>query len=305
MLLRLDRLRCFYEGLPNARRALANCSTLMMFDDHEVTDDFAVTKSWRDDLSRRALGRDVMTNALAAYLVFQDWGNDPSRYEGPSKNHEAFSYVRQMFTQVGSPLEHGPPDDVREELEKLFGFTDGEPPALADQVTWSFSLTDPNITAYEILAFDNRTKRGYDTDETEPSDLSLEAITNQVPADGPAGSRVTIVVAPLPVVGYPPMEEIVQPMVSLMDSFNEKHEFELTDAFPNVEVDYRFGKLVDDPEAWSFSTKAQEFLFDRLSSRAAVVFLSGDIHFSLTGKLRTGGGVGTLNSCNRRRASCS
>ncbi len=44
VLLRIGRLRCFYERLVYARCALANVSTLMMFDDDEVTDDFAVTQ---------------------------------------------------------------------------------------------------------------------------------------------------------------------------------------------------------------------------------------------------------------------
>jgi hypothetical protein len=285
VLLRLDRLRCFYEGLPYARRALANVSTLMMFDDHEVTDDFAVTKRWRSDLSDRALGRDVMTNALAAYLVFQDWGNDPKRYTDDTHNREAFETVQRMFVEDGQAREHGPEDFEREDLENLFGFAQGTEPSFDDQVTWNFSITDPDVAPYEILTLDNRTRRGYDTDVSEPSDLSLEAIATQVRATGPAGSTVTIVIAPLPVVGYPPMEEIAQPIASLLDSVKDERRLDTGDAFPNAEFDYKFGKLIADPEAWAFSTKAQEALFERLSSRSAVVLLSGDIHFSLTGKV--------------------
>jgi hypothetical protein len=286
VLLRLDRLRCFYEGLPYARRALANVSTLMMFDDHEVTDDFAISRRWRDDLRARTLGRDVMTNALAAYLVFQDWGNDPDRYAdgAVAKNRVAFDVVRRMFIDGNQPREHGPLDSDRAQLEQLFGFNPGVESALADRVTWNYSITAPDVAPYEILTLDNRTRRGYDTETSEPADLSLEAIATQVPASGPSSSTLTIVIAPLPVVGYPPMEELVQPIMSLVQGETDRHQFSSKDTFPNCEFDYKFGKLVADPEAWAFNTPAQEALIARLASRGSVVMLSGDIHFSMTGK---------------------
>ena len=285
VLLRLDRLRCFYEGLPYARRALANVSTLMMFDDHEVTDDFAVSLRWRRELSARSLGRDIMTNALAAYLVFQDWGNVPSRYTDGSMNQQAFDQVCKMFMGPFQPLDQGPPDDVRKKLQQLFGFDDAPELPLEQQVTWNFSLTPPSGAPYEIITLDNRTKRGYDTSDSSPADLSIDAIHMQVPASPPTADAIAIVIAPLPVVGFPPMEEIAQPLSNLMQSRTEAHEVSLEDTFPEVRFDYKFGKLIADPEAWAFSTKAQEELLNRLSSRKAVILLSGDIHFALTGKV--------------------
>jgi hypothetical protein len=299
VLIRLDRLRCFYEGLPYARRALANVSTLMMFDDHEVTDDFAISRRWRDELRARSLGRDVMTNALAAYLVFQDWGNDADRYaaNATTKNRDAFEVVKRMFVDGGQPREQGPLDADRVQLERLFGFNAGTESPLPERVTWNYQITDPNLAPYEILTLDNRTRRGYDTEAGEPSDLSIEAIAEQVPANGPTGSTVTILIAPLPVVGYPPMEELVQPIMSLVQGVTDEHVVKASNTFPNVELDYKFGKLVADPEAWSFSARAQEALLERLSTRSAVVMLSGDIHFSMTGKvtywtLQPGTGLG-------------
>lgn len=285
VLLRLDRLRCFYEGLPNARRALANVSTLMMFDDHEVTDDFAVTKRWRDDLRATSLGRDVMSNALAAYLVFQDWGNVPDRYDDGSHNAQAFAAIQRMFLDAnGEPRATGPEEEARTQLETLFGFARSEVP-FEQQVTWSYSITDPGIAPYEILMLDNRTRRGYDTSDSDPSNLSLEAIAEQVPASGPAGSVVTIVIAPLPIVGYPPMEELAQPLSIIVDEKEKPHSGSQSKIWKEIERDYAFGKLIRDPEAWPFSPKAQEAILARLASRPAVVLLSGDIHFSLTGKL--------------------
>ena len=294
VLLRLDRLRCFYDGLPNARRALANVSTLMMFDDHEVTDDFAVTRRWRQELSATSLGRDVMTNALAAYLLFQDWGNVPERYSDGSPNAAAFATIKLMFLDAnGEPRTEGPEELQREQLEKLFGFAAIEVP-FDDQVTWSYAVTDPNLAPYEILMLDNRTRRGYDTDESEPADLSLQAIETQVPPSGPTGSTLTVVIAPLPITGYPPMEELAQPISVIKDKYSEPHDGSRAKVWKEIERDYSFGALVADPEAWAFSPRAQEAILARLASRPAVVLLSGDIHFSLTGKLTywTGGASG-------------
>jgi hypothetical protein len=296
---RLKPLRIFYEGLPYARRALANVSTLMMFDDHEVTDDWTTTRKWVTNVRKLALGRDVMTNGMAAYLLFQDLGNDVHRYDNDSPNARALQQVEAMFVDgAGNLREQGPPPEVRTELERLFNFppaTDASRP-LPQQATWNFQITDPSSAPYEIALLDNRTKRGYDSvpspggddlDDAPPADLSLEAIATQIQATPPAGSKVSIFIAPLPVVGYPPMEELVQPLAMVIQGHRNSPDPKNRhgDTFPWVDIDYEFGALFDDPEAWDLNQRAQEALFARLSSRPAVVLLSGDIHFSMTGKV--------------------
>ncbi|MEZ4466375.1 MAG: hypothetical protein R3F43_18455 [bacterium] len=72
----------FRASLPRVRRALAHIPTGMMFDDHEVTDDWNIRQSWVDGVGRSALGRRVVRNALAAYAVFQHWGNVPREFSG-------------------------------------------------------------------------------------------------------------------------------------------------------------------------------------------------------------------------------
>ena len=72
----------FYDSLPRVRRALANVPTYMVFDDHDVTDDWNIGRAWRDQVYTSPLGRRIITNALVAYALFQDWGNDPLRYRG-------------------------------------------------------------------------------------------------------------------------------------------------------------------------------------------------------------------------------
>src|SRR4051812_13692116 len=70
----LERAR---TALPATRRVLANVPTYMIFDDHDVTDDWNLTKEWHDAVSTSPTGRRFVANALAAYWLFQGWGNDP------------------------------------------------------------------------------------------------------------------------------------------------------------------------------------------------------------------------------------
>ncbi len=65
-----------------AQRVLANVPSYMMCDDHEVTDDWFIDQPFLDSVlsdSRPLFGR-VVANALAAYWLFQAWGNQPSRF---------------------------------------------------------------------------------------------------------------------------------------------------------------------------------------------------------------------------------
>ena len=159
---------------------------------------------------------------------------------------------------------------------------------LSQQARWSFSVTDPDLAPYEILLLDNRTRRGHDDANAPPANLSIEAISTQIPANGPAGSAVSVVIAPLPVVGYPPTEELLQPMLNQWQGRRESRRTRALDhryeTFPDVISDYEFGRLIKDPEAWAFNPRAQEALLARLASRRGVVLLSGDIHFAITGR---------------------
>ena len=55
---RLIQLRRFSEALPYARRALAKVSTSMIFDDHEITDDWNVSRKWIDGIRDEKLRPD-------------------------------------------------------------------------------------------------------------------------------------------------------------------------------------------------------------------------------------------------------
>jgi hypothetical protein len=70
----------FLQALPETRRSLANIATYMIFDDHDVTDDWFITKNWKTAVLGNPNGKRVIANAMAAYFLFQGWGNAPHKF---------------------------------------------------------------------------------------------------------------------------------------------------------------------------------------------------------------------------------
>jgi hypothetical protein len=67
----LKDLKGAQRALPAVRRVLANIPTYMIFDDHDVTDDWNLTLDWRKKVHDSPLGRRIVSNALGAYWAFQ------------------------------------------------------------------------------------------------------------------------------------------------------------------------------------------------------------------------------------------
>jgi len=67
----------FCEDLPQAARLLAHVQTMMIFDDHDVTDDWNLSAKWEKTAYEHPFSRRIVGNALVAYMVFQAWGNRP------------------------------------------------------------------------------------------------------------------------------------------------------------------------------------------------------------------------------------
>ena len=74
-------IRDFVADLPATRRLMANTVTAMIFDDHDVTDDWNLTGEWMDTAYGHPFSRRIIGNALVAYLFCQGWGNRPEAFE--------------------------------------------------------------------------------------------------------------------------------------------------------------------------------------------------------------------------------
>ncbi|GGA85544.1 hypothetical protein [Ornithinibacillus halotolerans] len=67
----LKEIHDFLPTLPALRRILANVPTYMIFDDHDITDDWNISQEWIDGVNRSNLGKHIISNGLAAYFLFQ------------------------------------------------------------------------------------------------------------------------------------------------------------------------------------------------------------------------------------------
>lgn len=73
-------LNAFLEGLPAVRRLFAHIPTYMIFDDHDVTDDFNLTVGWERAVNNSPLARSIISNGMLGYFFCQGWGNNPHAF---------------------------------------------------------------------------------------------------------------------------------------------------------------------------------------------------------------------------------
>jgi hypothetical protein len=74
-------IKRFVAGLDNVRRALAHVRVYMIFDDHDVTDDWNLTRGWEDAVYDNLFSKRIVGNALVGYWLCQGWGNNPTKLQ--------------------------------------------------------------------------------------------------------------------------------------------------------------------------------------------------------------------------------
>lgn len=122
----------FTSTLPKVRRLLANCPAYMIFDDHDVTDDWNLSVQWREAVYGAPLGRRIVANGLMAYWLCQGLGNDPDATD-PRELKRLASLVEKRAARYG-------------DAEKAFWAID----------TWEFATP----TTPFVYFLDTRTQRG-------------------------------------------------------------------------------------------------------------------------------------------------
>jgi hypothetical protein len=248
----------YVRTVPRVRRALANVATYMIFDDHEVTDDWNLHRQWREKVLRRPLGRRVLQNALASYAVFQAWGNDPAQFGPGRPGADLLAALRSWDGTVGRTA-----DTVAARV--------GLPsPVQAAPLRWDYTVDTP---AYQVIVLDTRTRRGFEPGgrgRAAPALLSEQARREQLEDRLEARDRevpLTLVVSPAPVFGHPFIEAWVQ-----------------LKKIKAIEWSERLTAKVD-REAWSLDRTAFETLLATLSRFDRVVILSGDVHYGFAGSV--------------------
>lgn len=288
----------FREGLPDVRRALANIPTLMIFDDHEVTDDWLLNSRWctdsviaKDENIGSRLGRRIAANGMAACAIFQSWGNTPERFAATGEAGEkgrtllarisawtganddaSFALAEEIAQRVGTPMEvEEAPKDTEVTPARARGT---RLKRHESAIEYHFEVRWPR---YQLIAIDTRTHRGFPGGLTDPpaliaDDASLRAMLHDV--GYPGDEAVTVVMSPPPVVGVPLIEEFIQPLIGRSYA----------------------GSIFVDNEAWGLQDAGLHSLLPRLCTAAParpdgsrarrLVLLSGDVHYGYAARMR-------------------
>jgi len=182
----------FVEDLPGAARIMAQLPTLMIFDDHDITDDWNLTAAWEASAYGHPFSRQIIGNALIGYLLFQGWGNHPDAFQ------ELLPKVHGLLTErtLDGALSRATQSDV---IDTLLTFEQ-----------WHYNLPgDP-----KLVVLDTRTRRWRSERRAgRPSGLmDWEALTELQQAL--LGESSVVVVSAAPIFGVK-LIETVQKMFTL------------------------------------------------------------------------------------------
>ncbi|WP_070965454.1 alkaline phosphatase D family protein [Vibrio sonorensis] len=128
----LPHLQGFIDGLPSVARLLSHIPTYMIFDDHDITDDWNLTIGWEQAAYSNLFSKRVIGNGLIAYWLFQGWGNEPDNF-----NSEFLGVANAYFDQPS--LKH-----QNQFIDYLYRFE-----------KWHFCIQ----TTPKVVVLDTRTRR--------------------------------------------------------------------------------------------------------------------------------------------------
>ena len=176
-----DNIEGFIESLSATRRVLANIPVYMIFDDHDITDDWNLSQAWQNRAYGHAFSRRIIGNAIIGYLICQGWGNNPA----------AFSPT--LIQQVRDSLAEDEPQAHDSLIDELLNFSQ-----------WDYVLnTEP-----PLIVMDARTRRWPSTiSPVLPSGLldksGLDALKAEL-----LGQRAVLLVSSAPIFGVKLIEVI-------------------------------------------------------------------------------------------------
>jgi hypothetical protein len=305
----LVKLKRFYNGLAKVKRALANVPTYMLFDDHDVTDDWYMTYEWCEKTLSNDLGRRMLGNGLLSYAMFQGWGNTPDLYAeqdasgNKPKGKLLLEAAEAWFIHNTKRDNISSTTDNEHALQKFLGIPSNKAKPLvqipgkdffmidqgADAIRWDYLISRKN---YEIKFLDGRTKRGYPDPATadrkkqsHPDIISEQSMVEQFDHDDPLlpPKEVALVVAPTSLVSIPAIE---------LDNFPWFIRWLAKSEFKKDVYEY------DVYDHWRSQSRAVEKFMLMLAERntqlfvepgekkqSRVVVMTGDVHFAAASRM--------------------
>ncbi|MGY0616025.1 alkaline phosphatase D family protein [Vibrio sp. FJH11] len=122
----------FVEGLDRVQRLLAHIPTYMIFDDHDVTDDWNLTIGWEHAAYSNRFAKRIIGNSLIAYWFCQGWGNSPEKFDD------------QFMKRINEFVEQGSTEAQDTLIQYLYRFED-----------WHYTIP----TSPKVVVLDTRTRR--------------------------------------------------------------------------------------------------------------------------------------------------
>lgn len=235
----------FRRDLPQAARLLAHVQTLMIFDDHDITDDWNLSAKWERTVYEHPFSRRIVGNALIAYMLCQGWGNCPDMFEGALDDMAALAATAadaDADADIATERLAAPLQDAL--ITRLLSFRQ-----------WGFVVR----TSPTVIVLDTRTRRWRNRRRPgHPSGLmdweSLTELQHEL-----LDEKAAVIVSPAPMFGVK-LIEVVQKLAT----------------FAGL-------ALTVDAENWMAHRGAASSMlniFRHSRTPANYVILSGDVHYS-------------------------
>jgi hypothetical protein len=288
-----DNLETFRQTLPAVRRALANIPTYMIFDDHEITDDWNMTRDIVHEVYGKQFGLRVIQNGVLAYVFCQHWGNVPEDLApGPT-----VTPGNTLVPLVDTPNPTAPGAFAQKatdytglspQIRGLIGLHNWfaidarvEHAIFHDPIslTYNYSIVGP---AHQVIVTDTRTWRAFPTDSDGKTHLltktsETDQFAAQIGKAPDPGDRQLLVVV---TTNIPP----VQPIRSAEANEKIANAFEF---FPDLYESWNLPSISFDRMLTAITGKLPRTIRnDGTQSRnGSVILLSGDVHFSFATRL--------------------
>lgn len=251
-------------GARATRRLLAHLPSYMIFDDHEVTDDWNADKGWlrivHSPTDHLRCWPMTMTDALCAYWIYQGWGNlAPERWAGDARvqalegarreGRDALPALRRLV--LARAVEPTAPDSAAARR--------------GDKLDWHYSLPTPGLPFHVI---DLRTDR----DVNGAGGMSSARLAWIEQSLAATRSPVAVLVLPTPFLMPDPM----------LFAFRNP-SFTATLAGARSTTAFKRGSDLEHPaenRVWDDIKGLLKRLQALRTPLKSVVLLSGDIHFS-------------------------
>ncbi|MCI0388960.1 MAG: hypothetical protein MOB07_09390 [Acidobacteria bacterium] len=269
-------------SIARVRRALANVPTHMIFDDHEVTDDWNMTGEFCEKVYGNVLGMRIVQNALLAYALCQHWGNAPEQFE-PAHSGAGSRLLNMLDAASGyRAIADNPdlqrilglhtPDKLREKTPFAVYHEVGTRTKQADgwvdtaSLLYHYTIEAP---AHQIIITDTRTWRSFRGTIGPPNMIAESQIAVQIGQTPPLNNRLLLVVVSTNMPSGP----------GIRQGARDLKLFDYADFYDSWEIErIDFARAV--------AQLSQKFPLNSKGIReGAVVLLSGDVHSSSASRI--------------------